>query len=221
MKRFAGWIILLLFLGLGLAIFTIFRQETRAGESLPAAVNTEVSDAAATPSHTPAPSPTPAATPSPTPTETPIPTMPPTPSPTPSPAPTPVPTPTPVIERETSGSFRTDTGNWLNLIVKYNVKRSGDEAVMTVDVYVESYGLETGKRLDDLNIVIDGESTYLGTGPILVTENSVKTETLLGSAEANVTPGSNVRVDVTWVFNGTYGGKEVSALSAVSTIAIP
>ena len=221
MKRGAPILILLVFLIMGITIFWIFRSE---GGTKPVSIN-PFAAATATPEPTATPSPTaaPTATPVPTatPSPTPMPTMPPTPSPTPSPSPTAVPTPTPVITRESSGSFRSDTGGWLNIIVKYNVERNGNEAKLKLDAYVESYSLETAKRMDDVVFTVGGVTVKESSGPINISDNSQKTETLLGSAEFDVTPGSDVRADVWWYFLGTYGGESLDIVKATEVIPIP
>ncbi len=220
-KRAAPILIILIFLILGVGILWIFRSE---GGTKPASIN-PFAPSTATPVPTPTPEPTPRPTASPTPTATPtptpMPTMPPTPTPTPSPTPTLVPTATPVIVREDSGYFRSDTGGWINIIAKYEVKRNGNEAQLVVSVYVESYSLITGKRIDDLVITAGGQTVKVSSDPIYVEDNSQKTETLLGSASFDVTPMTDVRVDVTWYFLGTYGGREISTIEASAVIPIP
>ncbi|MBR6208999.1 MAG: hypothetical protein IKQ69_08360 [Oscillospiraceae bacterium] len=217
MKRYAALIILILFLGIGLGIYMIFRQEGQPAEAA------SVAQTPAAMSGTP----TPRATPTATPTATPLPTMPPTPSPTPSPLPTPVPTatpvptPTPYIEMESSGSFRTDTGTYLNLVVDYSVKREGEKATLTLYAYTESYSLFTEARHDDLRFVIDGVTTYATAGAITVEADEGLTKTLIGKVEADVAPESSVRVDVTWEFLGVIGGKSIDRLTASTTLDIP
>ena len=218
MRRSGIWIILLLILLVGLSIFLIFYSEgQRTG---PITATTPV------PTATPEMSMVteqPLSTATPEPTATPIPTAVPTPVPTavPTPTPTPLPTATPVITREVTGEFRSETGAWLNIIIAYSASRNGDKASIQTNVYVESYSLETGKGTDDLHISIDGKDTYVSTGPILITENHQMTRTLLGSAETEVRPGSQVAVSASWRFNGNYGGKELGTLTAQGTVAVP
>ncbi len=221
MKRAAPILVLLLFLILGLAIFWIFRSD---GGTKPVSLNPfAAATATPEPTNTPEPTAPPTATPAPTatPTPTPMPTMPPTPTPTPSPSPTAVPTPTPVIVRESSGTFRSDTGTWIDIIVNYNVERNGNEARLKLEAFVESYSLETAKRTDDVAFTVGGYTIKDSSGPIHVEDNTQKTETRLGSAEFDVTPGSEVRVDVWWYFLGVYGGENIDIIKASEVIQIP
>lgn len=224
-KKSHGWLLFLLFVVIGLGIFMIFRQEMTPGQSAPAPA-----PETAAPSYSPTPSPTP------TPEPTEVPTMPPTPSPTPIPTPSPVPTPTPtpasaatatpeaataVILTDASGSFRTNTGTFLNMIVKYTIRQEGSKTFLALDAYSESYGLETGRNKDDLRIKVGNESYHFTTGPILVTENHFLTETLLGSVEVEVQSGTEVDVSADWYFNGVISDRELETLTAHSVIAIP
>ena len=167
---------------------------------------------------------TPAPTSTPEPMATPSPTLTPTAAPTDTPAPpspTATPTPTPVIERTSSGSFRSDTGTWINVVVYYQIERKGDTATLSLTAYVESYSLQTAQRVNDLEFSVNGRSLYESTGPIVVDEGSGKTETLLGSAETDVTPGSACTVKVTWAFMGSYGNKDIEYITAEETLQIP
>ncbi len=218
MRRSGVWIILLLILLVGLSIFLIFHSESKRTGPITAPT--------AAPTATPAPNTAterPLSTATPEPTATPVPTAVPTPVPTavPTQTPTPQPTATPVIVRESTGEFRTDTGALLNIIVAYSASRNGDKATIQANVYVESYSLETGKGTDDLHISIDGKDTYVSTGPILLTDDHQLTRTLLGSAETEVRPESQVIISASWRFNGNYGGKELGTLATQGTVAVP
>ena len=90
---------------------------------------------------------------------------------------------------------------------------------------MESYSLETAMRPDDVAFTVSGYTVKDSSGPIHVEDNSKKTETLLGSAEFDVTPGSEVRVDVWWYFLGVYGGpngkENIDIIKAEEVIQIP
>lgn len=162
--------------------------------------------------------PTASATPEPTATAAPSPTATATPAPTAEPTATPTPTPARMVD--TSGTFRTDTGNWLNLVVKWELTGSGDDLSLQLDAYAESYSLTTNKRVDDVMFTVNGSSTYVSSGPIEVDSPAALVETLLGSATMDAGSGQEARVSVTWNFSGSYGGEDVGSLTASATIPL-
>ena len=224
MKKTSSLIMLLILIILAMAVILIFLMEKNAAD--PGKHHVTVT-ATATPEPTATPSPGTAtavpATATPEPTATPVPTPAPTPEPTavPTAEPTPTPSPTPEIARDSSGEFRSNTGAWLDVIVRYNVIRSGDKAMLRLDAYAESYSLQTAKRVDDVVFTVNGTKMYASSGPINLTDNSGKTETLLGSAEMEVKPGSSCQITVDWLFRGEYGNKKLETITAQTTIQIP
>lgn len=213
--------ILLLLAALACLVALVFFRETKkdeakTGNGVPNGGNAAAYTAEAAP--TPAPTATPE--PTPTPSPTPLPTTAPTFTPAP-PDPTATPSPTPLIERSSSGSFRSDTGTWINVIVYYQIERKGDTATLKLTAYVESYSLQTAERVNDLEFSVNGRTLYESTGPLFVDEGSGKTETLLGSAETEVTPGSPCNVKVSWAFMGRYGNMDLEFISAEETLDIP
>ena len=202
-------IILLLVLCLALtgAIFYIFRMEQ---------ANAPKPTATAAPTATPVPTATPAPTATPVPTATPEPTQVPTAIPTAAPVITPAPitpaTPEPVYETE--GIFRSDTGAWLNMVVKWKLVRDGEKTTVHMDAYAESYSLIcTG--VNDVEFIIGSKSVKASSGVINVDYNML-TETKIGSADIEVEPGQKVDVFVTWTYKGTYGSS--SGVKAIDTI---
>ena len=176
------------------------------------------------------------ATESPVPSATPIPTA--TPSPEPTPAPTeaslptsagasptaePVitPSPTPGLKTETSGSFRSDTGGWLNLIVRWNILPDGERTKLRLEAYAESYTIETFKRVDDVAFSVNGTVKYDSSGPLNVDSPAILVENKLGSAVFDVEKGSDASVKVVWNFKGSYGKREVEDVIAEQVIRIP
>ena len=219
MRKAAIPLVLILVLALGFGIFWIFRNEkTDAPENPRVAVSvtaTPVPTATAVPAGAETATPAPIATPEPTPTAIP------TPAPTEAPTASPTPTPTPVIVRDTSGEFRSDTGTWIDIVVKYQIHRNGDDATLTLDAYVESFSLQTAKRLDDVTFTVNGRSATDSSGPIDVNPENGKVETKLGSAQFDVKPGTTANVSVTWYFLGTYGNQAIDSITADSAISIP
>ena len=218
MKKSAAPALILIFLILAVGIFVVFRiSRNEAPDSQnPGAAATATPEPTATtaPTATPAPSATPVPTAAPTavPTATPVPTVAPTETPVPTMAPTAVP------NYAKSGEIRSDSGTYLNLLVKWNLT-DGETPTLKLDVYVTSYALVTGESSSSVVVNVGGNISYVPTKSLNLTNTSLE-ETYLGSSSVEVTPGTDVPVNVTWNFNGTYSGKDVAAITAADTIHI-
>ena len=218
MKKSAAPALILIFLILAVGIFVVFRiSRNEAPDSQnpgTAATATPEPTATTAPTATPVPSATPVPTAAPTavPTATPVPTVAPTETPVPTMAPTAVP------NYAKSGEIRSDSGTYLNLLVKWNLT-DGETPTLKLDVYVTSYALVTGESSSSVVVNVGGNISYVPTKSLNLTNTSLE-ETYLGSSSVEVTPGTDVPVNVTWNFNGTYSGKDVSAITAADTIHI-
>ena len=214
MKKSAAPALILIFLVLAVGIFVVFRISRNE------APDTQNPGTAAT--ATPEPTATTAPTATPAPSATPVPTAAPTATPVPTVAPTetPVPTmaPTAVPNYAKSGEIRSDSGTYLNLLVKWNLT-DGETPTLKLDVYVTSYALVTGQSSSSVVVNVGGNISYVPTKSLNLTNTSLE-ETYLGSSSVEVTPGTDVPVNVTWNFNGTYSGKDVAAITAADTIHI-
>ena len=218
MKKSAAPALILIFLILAVGIFVVFRISRNEAPDTQnpgtAATATPEPTATTAPTATPAPSATPVPTAAPTavPTATPVPTVAPTETPVPTMAPTAVP------NYAKSGETRSDSGTYLNLLVKWNLT-DGETPTLKLDVYVTSYALVTGESSSSVVVNVGGNISYVPTKSLNLTNTSLE-ETYLGSSSVEVTPGTDVPVNVTWNFNGTYSGKDVAAITAADTIHI-
>ena len=218
MKKSAAPALILIFLILAVGIFVVFRISRNEAPDTQnpgtAATATPEPTATTAPTATPAPSATPVPTAAPTavPTATPVPTVAPTETPVPTMAPTAVP------NYAKSGEIRSDSGTYLNLLVKWNLT-DGETPTLKLDVYVTSYALVTGESSSSVVVNVGGNISYVPTKSLNLTNTSLE-ETYLGSSSVEVTPGTDVPVNVTWNFNGTYRGKDVAAITAADTIHI-
>lgn len=218
MKKSAALALILIFLILAVGIFVVFRISRNEAPDTQnpgtAATATPEPTATTAPTATPAPSATPVPTAAPTavPTATPVPTVAPTETPVPTMAPTAVP------NYAKSGEIRSDSGTYLNLLVKWNLT-DGETPTLKLDVYVTSYALVTGESSSSVVVNVGGNISYVPTKSLNLTNTSLE-ETYLGSSSVEVTPGTDVPVNVTWNFNGTYSGKDVAAITAADTIHI-
>ena len=214
MKKSAAPALILVFLILAVGIFVVFRisKNDAPDTQNPGSSATATPEPTATVEPTAAPTATPTAVPTATPTATPVPSI--------APTETPVPTvqPTAVPSYAESGEFRSDSGTYLNLLVKWNLT-DGETPTLKLDVYVTSYALVTGESSSSVVVNVGGNISYVPTKSLNLTNTSLE-ETYLGSSSVEVTPGTDVPVNVTWNFNGTYSGKDVAAITAADTIHI-
>lgn len=215
MKKSAAPILILVFLLVAVGIFVVFRISKNN------ALDTQNPGTTAT--ATPEPTATTPPTATPEPTGTPVPTAVPTavPSATPVPTETPVPTvqPTAVPVQDQSGEFRSDTGTYINIVVKWTVTGSGGTKTLKLDTYVESYALVTGDRTSDVVFTVGGNVSYASSKAIRL-DNVPLTQTFLGSTSVDVTSGTDVPVNVTWHFNGTYSNQNIATIVAEDTLHI-
>lgn len=182
--------------------------------------------AASEPVATPTPIPTESAEPAPTETETPEPTLTPTPEPTPTPteepSPTPEPTEEPVVDE--SGSFRSDTGTGLNLVVDWSATSSGNDVILTVTLWAESYSLQCSPIYDGATIVIDGEQYAFSTQAVNYDGEDGLASSNLGSVTATLPQGDNgslsVPITASWKFGGTYSDTALDVITAEGSVVI-
>lgn len=120
---------------------------------------------------------------------------------------------------EQTGEFRSDSGTYLNVVVKWTVSGSGGTKTLKLDAYVESYALVTGDRSSDVVFNVGGNVSYASSRAITL-ENVGLTQTFLGSTSVDVTSGTDVPVNVTWYFNGTYSNKSIATIVAEDTLHI-
>lgn len=182
------------------------------------------------PEPTPAPTPVPATaspeissqpTPEPTPESTPEPT----PEITPEPTPQPTPEPTPQPGRELgSGSFSSDTGTSLNLVVQWSARSSsGTSADITIDIYAQSYSFYTSALPGSITLTVNGTGYSLGS-PDIQYGGQEQILSLLASKTVSVGLDAQGRaepdISVSWSYRGSYGGVELDSISAVSAMPI-
>ena len=215
MKKSAAPILILVFLLVAVGIFVVFRisKNNALDTQNPGTTATATPEPTATTPPTATPEPT--GTPVPTAVQTAVPTA--TPVPTETPVPTVQPTAVPVQDQ--SGEFRSDTGTYINIVVKWTVTGSGGTKTLKLDTYVESYALVTGDRTSDVVFTVGGNVSYASSKAIRL-DNVPLTQTFLGSTSVDVTSGTDVPVNVTWHFNGTYSNQNIATIVAEDTLHI-
>ena len=162
------------------------------------------------PIFTPVPVSTP--TPEPTPSPTPVPTPTPRPTPTPEPSPTPTPYQRPAVR---SGSFQSDTGTGLNLLVEWKAYGLSGNYEVAVDVSAVSYGFYTDALYNSIVITV-GEQSVALSSPAVRYDGEELVTTPLVSHSLDADPGI-VPISVVWNYKGSYSGVELESITASGT----
>ncbi len=212
-----GFFLLLILLMIVVAIVVVMRS-CASKESEPEAspiVSVEPTAAPTeAPEFTPSPSPSPTTMPSPTPS----------PTPETSATPEPTPTPTPVRDVQASGSFSSDTGTGVNIVVDW-IAYSGTDGniVLETELYVKSYSINVGKIYKGASITVNGES-YTIDSPEVKYDGDEQAKSLILSKSFTVPytgQGSlSIPISATWNFKGKYSGNEIDSVKAESAAAI-
>lgn len=218
-KKSAAPALILIFLILAVGIFVVFRLSKNGSNDTqdPGTAATATPEPTATVEPTAAPTAVPTAAPTPVPSAAPTATPVPTAAPTETPVPTVEPTAAPGYEQ--TGEFRSDTGTYINIVVKWTVTGSGSTKTLKLDTYVESYALVTGDRTSDVVFNVGGNVSYASSKAIRL-DNVPLTQTFLGSTSVDVSSGTDVPVNVTWYFNGTYSNQNITTIVAEDTLHI-
>ncbi len=217
-KRSTAPILILLFLILAVGIFWVFHSEKKE--------EGEGDDPQPSVTSTPVPTATPVPTSAPTAEiiyTTPIPeTATPAPTGTPTPTPTVAPTPTapPPVEYATTGEFRSDSGAKINILVKWGILTENGQEKLKMDVYIESYSLQIGARVDDIVFSVNGAISYASSPSVEIQDNSLH-ETFIGSSTVDVQPDTELSVSVRWYFNGSYSNMQIADILAQAQIHTP
>ncbi len=161
----------------------------------------------------------PPSTGTPAPPETPSPTPSPTaePSSEPTPEPTPAPTPEPVLDAD--GSFGSDTGSGLEIVVDWTVEGAAQgDSTLTIKLSAESYSLFCREIWHGASLTIAGNTYTFDTDAIEYEGpgfGSNELGTLSVTLPAGTLPGT---ATVVWRFQGSYGGETLDEISAVGEI---
>lgn len=159
----------------------------------------------------------------PTVTQTPQPTVEPTATPA---VQTPQPTTEPVGNTrvvDESGSFASNTGTKLNMVANWSVTSANDnELTLKLDLVLNSYTLSVGPH--NGVVTVNGvDYSFTSAGISYKSEqqmNSAPLTSLTVTIPAPLGDAVSIPVAVSWDFYGTYGGKDISKITASDTISI-
>lgn len=155
-------------------------------------------------------------------------------TPTPSPEPSPEPSPSiePVSQSDTfdpldistEGSFSSDTGTGLNIVVDWSV-REAEMGFITVDVIlsVDSEGVNVSSIHNGAVLTINGEE-FVFTTPTLQNKSGETSKNEICKTHVRLPYSGEtmeLSIDAVWKFNGTYSGRELKKITASEQVTIP
>ncbi len=118
-----------------------------------------------------------------------------------------------------SGSFTSNTGTQLNLLVSWSVQSdSFGRKTLAVDVYASSYSLYCNPSLSGVELTVNGMSYSSGTPAISYGGRTAVTNKLASFSVPNVS--GTVTLSAVWHFNGVYSGTSLGDIRASGTITV-
>ena len=124
----------------------------------------------------------------------------------------PEPTPEPILAVNTSGSFTSDTGTYLNLLVEWSAAGEGETVPLHVRFSAQSYSLYTVAAYGNLQLTVNGKN-YYGDCPAINVSDKELTVTPLTEFTVEV-PRGNLTISAVWHYKGSYSGKDLPTISA-------
>lgn len=218
MKKSAMYVVVFILLLIAVVIFCIVRMTPGEEQTPPSAEPSQtVQINTPEPVSTPAPveeSPEITAQPS----AEPVPTAQPTPEPIQTPEPTPVETPL------GQGSFSSETGTGLELVVSWTAMSAGaDTARLDIVISASSYSFFTSELPGSISLTVDGVSYSLGSSAVEYDGNDMILSKLAEksvSIALDSTGRANPGITVMWNYRGSYGGTELENLLAIGSADI-
>jgi len=119
---------------------------------------------------------------------------------------------------DVGGSFASDTGTYLNLLVRWSAKGSGETVPLQVELCAESYSLYSVASYGNLELTVNGVK-YRGDTPVINCEGKDLTVTPLDNFTVDV-PRGDVSITAVWYFKGSYSGKELETITASADVYI-
>ena len=116
------------------------------------------------------------------------------------------------------------TGTYLNLYINCTTMDHGDTITVTADVGIDCYSILVGARPDLGQVTVNGKTQTFSSPKITKEENvrsSIHFETLVFIIPKPLNGETTINISASWVFNGTYGGKELGTitLSEIFTVS--
>ena len=131
---------------------------------------------------------------------------------------------TPEVTREpvtvsASGSFASDTGTYLNLLVEWSAYTdAGGNNKLTVDVSAMSYAFYTDSLYNAIELTIGGETWYFNSPAVSYDGRELAVTPMVSNTID--APAGNTAISVVWNYKGSYSGVELEKISAKGTAYI-
>lgn len=117
-----------------------------------------------------------------------------------------------------SGSFRSDTGTYLNIVAEWSAVPDGGSATLQVDVYALSYSLHTDALASAVELTVNDE-TYTADSAAVHYDGSEPTRSPLASFHVDV-PVGGVGMSIVWHYRGSYSGVALDDIAAAGAAQI-
>ena len=118
-----------------------------------------------------------------------------------------------------SGSFSSNTGTQLNILVSWSVRSNGTgQNTLHVDVSSTSYSLYVVGSANGLNLTVNGVTQTAAT-PAINYGGKTAVTNKLGSFDISNVYGA-VTITAVWHFNGTYSRVPIGDIRATGTINV-
>ena len=131
----------------------------------------------------------------------------------------------PSMSGEVTGSFSSNTGTSMNLIVKWAANRANDGSYdVTLQFFVKSYDFFVGPRFDNQVTLhpSEGDKSISFSTAQISKPASVLNETYLGQTSVSLSAedmSAGVEASVIWNFKGSYSGQPFPTVEASGVIA--
>ena len=117
-----------------------------------------------------------------------------------------------------SGSFSSNTGTQLNILVSWSVRSNAGQKTLHVDVSSTSYSLYVSGSANGLNLTVNGVTQTAAT-PAINYGGKTAVTNRLGSFDVSNVYGA-VTITAVWHFNGTYSQVPIGDIRATGTVNV-
>jgi hypothetical protein len=123
-----------------------------------------------------------------------------------------------------SGSFASNTGTPLNLVVDWSAKALSDtEIQVTFEMYLNCYTINATPKPGGASITVNGQ-TYTASTPALQSSSATPTTVRLCTKTVTMSLAAGESLDVpvsaSWAFGGKYSDVDLTTIDAAGTLSI-